>query len=418
MSILIKNGYCLKEKDEICDIFIENGKIKKIEKDINKQADEIIDASNCIVLPSFCNAHTHLAMSLFRGMADDLALMDWLNNHIFPNEAKYVNKEMVYICSKLSMLEMIRGGVGCFMDMYFFEEEVAKAALEIGIKGIIGEGIVDFETPSCKSVDDALSKTESLKREFESEKIKVSFAPHSTYTLSKDSLKKISDKAQGSIIQIHANETTGEVDMALKDKGKRPIALLDELGLLTDKTYLAHCVAHNDNDIELTKKRNAKVINVPQSNLKLASGIAPIYKILKNDIEVLIGTDGSASNNNLDIIEELRTMSLIQKIISMDETALNAKDTFNMGTKSLFEDSGKLKEGFSADITIIKLDSFEATPMYDPYSYLAYAANSRDVSTVIVDGKIILKDRKFVNIDEEEIKFKVKDMAKKLGAWH
>ncbi len=415
--ILIKNGYCLKGNDKICDILIENDTIVKISKNIDKQrADSVIDAQNCLVIPTFCNAHTHLAMSLFRGMADDLSLMEWLNNHIFPSEAENVNKEMVYTCSKLSMLEMIRSGVGCFMDMYFFEEEVAKAALEIGLKGVIGEGVIDFKTPSCRDAQEAISKTISLQKEFESDNIKVSFAPHSTYTLSVESLEKIAKSAANSIIHTHANETDSEVRMVLKDKKKRPLEVLYSVGLLGKNTYLAHCVASNDNDMKLINKSGAKVVNVPQSNLKLASGIAPIAAMLNKDIEILLGTDGSASNNNLDIIEEMRTMSFVQKVLSGDETALNAKKTFEIATNSIFEKSGKLKEGFKADIVIIKLDSLESVPLYDPYSYIAYAANSRDVSTVVINGRIILKDREFVNIDEEKIKADVKSMAKKLGA--
>jgi 5-methylthioadenosine/S-adenosylhomocysteine deaminase len=417
MTVLIKNGYCLgKGLDDFFDILIENDKIKSIKKEINVHADTVIDAENSIVFTSFCNAHTHLAMSLFRGMADDLALMDWLNNHIFPNEARYVTKEMVYACSKLSILELIRSGSGCFMDMYFFEEEVAKAALELGIKGVIGEGIVDFSTPSCISVDDAISKTIALKKEFESDTIKVSFAPHSTYTLSRDNLKKIANVYDGSIIQTHANESDAEVDMVLKDKLKRPIEVLDEFGILSEKTYLAHCVSSSQSDMEIIKERGSNVINVPKSNLKLASGIAPIYKMMNMGIDIFLGTDGSASNNKLDMIEEARTMSLVQKITSGDETALGAKESFNIAVNSIFSNSGKLEEGYSADISIIKLDSIESTPIFNPYSYIIYAANSRDVSTVIINGRIILKDREFVNIDEEKIKYDVKHMAKELGA--
>ncbi len=416
MSILIKNGYCLGEKDGFFDIFIDKGKIKNIEKDIETKADETINAEDCLVLPTFCNAHTHLAMSLFRGMADDLSLMDWLNNHIFPSEAKYVNKEMVYVCSKMSMLEMIRSGTGCFMDMYFFEEEVAKAALEIGIKGVIGEGITDFKTPSCSSADETIAKTISLKREFECNTIKVAFAPHSTYTLSKESLKKIASASEGFIVETHANETESEIALSIKNNAGRPMEVLYDTGLLKKDIYLAHCVVNTQEDIDLMKKHNAHIINAPQSNLKLASGFAPVQQFLDNGLDVFIGTDGAASNNNLDIIEELRTTSLLQKALTKNEKALNAKDTFKIGTNSIFETSGLLKEGYDADIVIIKLDSFEATPVFNPYSYLAYAANSRDVSTVIINGKIILKNREFVDIDEKEVKFKVKETAKKLGA--
>ncbi len=416
MKILIKDGYCLGEEEGFFNLLIKDDTIEKIGKEIDDKADKNIDAKNCIVMPTFCNAHTHLAMSLFRGMADDLSLMDWLNNHIFPNEAKFVNRDMVYKCSKLSMLEMIRGGTGCFMDMYFYEEEVAKAALEIGIKGVIGEGIVDFESPSCKSAEECISKTKSLQKEFESGNIKVSFAPHSTYTLSTDSLKKIADAAENSIIHIHINETKSEVDMVKKQKNLRPLEVLNSLNMLNKNTYLAHCVASSKEDMDLIKQNSSNVINVPQSNLKLASGIAPIYKMINKGIDVFIGTDGSASNNNLDMLEEIRTMSLTQKVFEMNEKALNAKESFNIGINPLFKKTGKLKEGYKADIAILKLDSIESVPLYNPYSYIVYAANSKSVDTVLINGKIIMEKREFVDIDEEKVKFEVKEIAKKLGS--
>ncbi len=417
MSILIKNGYCLGEKAYRADILIEGNRIKRIANRIDEKTEETIDATESLVMPTFCNAHTHLAMSLFRGMADDLNLMEWLNNHIFPAEAKYVNREMVYWCSILSMLEMIRSGTGCFADMYFFEEEVAKAAMDVGMKGVIGEGILDFKTPDCKNATEAIEKTLQLKREFESETIKVSFAPHSTYTLSIESLKKVKEKAGDDIIvQIHINESSEEVSTVLKSKGKRPMQVLSDIGLLGSNVYLVHCVASSDDDINLMRKTASNVVNVPQSNLKLASGIAPMYKMERVGLNIFIGTDGPASNNNLDIIEELRVMSLIQKALSRDSTVVDAKKSFLIGTNSLFSDSGKLKEGYKADIAILKLGSFESTPLYNPYSFLAYAVNSRDIRTVIIEGKVILKNGEFVTVDEEKIKQKVKELASKLGA--
>ncbi len=423
MPIIVKNGYCLldgnngKDESGIFDILIEMGKIKKIDRKIDKKDAEIIDANGCLVIPAFCNAHTHLAMSLFRGMADDLRLMEWLKDHIFPAEAKYVTKEMVYWCSKLSMLEMIRSGTACFMDMYFFEEEVAKAAIEIGMKGIIGEGIIDFPTPDCASAREAIEKTVHLKREFESDALRVSLAPHSTYTLSTETLRMVSDKAKDGIpVQIHINENRDEIDLVLKDKGKRPIQVLKDTDLLGNNVYLIHCVMSSEEDINTIKETRSNVVTVPQSNLKLASGIAPVYRMLNAGINIHIGTDGPASNNNLDILEELRTLSFVQKAASLDSTALDARSTFLIGTNSLFDNSGKLKEGCDADIAIVSLSSIEATPLYNPYSFLVYAANSRDFKTVIINGKVVLKNGEFTGIDEEEAKSKVKELARKLGA--
>jgi len=417
MSLLIKNGYCLGEKEGHLDVLVEDDRIVSLEKGIEAEVDTVIDADNCIVLPAFCNAHTHLAMSLFRGMADDLNLMEWLNNHIFPAEAKYVDSEMVYWCSSLSMLEMIRSGTACFADMYFYEEQVARAAMRIGMKAMIGEGILDFKTPDASSAREAIEKTKALKREFESETIKVSYAPHSTYTLSEESLRLVADAADdGSPVQIHVNESSEEITTVMRTKGKRPMDVLKETGLLDKDIYLVHCVASSDDDIRMMKAKGCSVVNVPQSNLKLASGIAPMYKMERMGIDIFIGTDGPASNNNLDIIEELRVMSLIQKALSRDSTVVGAKKSFVIGTNSLFENSGKLSAGYKADIVVISTDSFEAIPMYNPYSYLAYAANSRDVRCVIIDGKVVYKDGEFTTVDKDEIVFEVKRIAKKLGA--
>ena len=416
MTILIKNGYCVDgEREGYFDIYIDGNLIEEV-GNIEKNADLTIDAKNCLVMPAFCNAHTHLAMSLFRGMADDLELMEWLTKYIFPAEARYVNPDMVYKCSKLSMLELIRSGTGCFVDMYFYEEEVAKAALEIGIRGVLGEGIVDFETPSCKNPKEALEKTESLKGEFESSGLlKVSYAPHSTYTVSKDTLKMVGSKAEGSLVQIHVNESKKEVELVKSQHGKGAVWVLDEIGLLNNKTFMAHCVYTDSADMELIAERGARVVNVPESNLKLASGIAPIDSMVKKGIPVYLGTDGSASNNNLDMIEEMRVASLVQKV-RFDEKALPAKEVFKLATnfEGLFN-SGKLKKGKLADIVIVELSGLEAVPIYNPYSFLVYAANSRDVRDVIIDGKPILRNGEFVHVDEEKVKFEVRELARNIG---
>ncbi len=416
MSILIKGGYCVDgEREGYFDVYVEGNVIREI-GNIEKSADLTIDARNCFVMPAFCNAHTHLAMSLFRGMADDLELMEWLTKYIFPAEARYVNPDMVYKCSKLSMLELIRCGTGCFVDMYFFEEEVAKAALEVGIRGVLGEGIVDFETPSCKNPKEALEKTRSLKREFESSGLlKVSYAPHSTYTVSKDTLKIVGERAGDSVVQIHVNESKKELELVKSQHGKGAVWVLEEVGLLTEKTYMAHCVYTNSADMELIAERGARVVNVPESNLKLASGIAPIDSMMKKGIPVYLGTDGAASNNNLDIVEEMRVASLIQKV-KFDEKALPARKAFKMAVNfdGLFN-SGKLEEGMLADIVIMKLSGIEAVPIYNPYSFLVYAANSRDVRDVIIDGKPVLRNGEFVSIDEERVKFEVRELARNIG---
>ncbi|WP_025270309.1 amidohydrolase [Hippea sp. KM1] len=420
MSLLIKNGYCIRsQKEGYYDILIEEGTIKRIDKGIDGKDCEVIDAKNCIVMPTFCNAHTHMAMSLFRGLADDLELMEWLTKHIFPAEAKFVDKQMVYVCSKLSILESLRSGMGCFMDMYFFEEEIARAAIEVGVRAIITEGIIDFETPDCKNAREAINKTRSLKEEFSDEElVRVGYGPHSTYTLSYESLRYLADNlSDDDIIHIHINESRREVESVLKDKGKRPIDVLIDVGLLRETTFMAHCVESSDEDISKIANYGANVINVPQSNLKLASGIAPIQDMLKAGIGVYLGTDGAASNNNLDIIEDMRTSSLLQKV-KFDERAMDSKTALAMGMnhEGLFDGVGFIREAGPADVVVMSLDDLEATPVYNPYSFVVYAANSRSVRDVIVNGKVILKGGEFVNADEEEVKYEVRELSKKLGA--
>ncbi|AEA34081.1 amidohydrolase [Hippea maritima] len=420
MSVLIKNGYCINsQKEGYFDVLIEGNRIKTIDNNIKIETDYVIDAKECLVMPTFCNAHTHLAMSLFRGLADDLELMEWLTKHIFPAEAKYVSADMVYKCSKLSMLEAIRSGTSCFLDMYFFEEKVAEAAIEVGMRGVVTEGIIDFPTPDCSDAKEAIEKTKSLKEEFKNEPlIRVGFGPHSTYTLSFDSLKMVADALEeDDVVHIHVNESSSEIEAVLKDKGKRPIDVLIDIGLLSRNTFMAHCVKSSDKDIEKMKAYNANVINVPQSNFKLASGIAPIEKMINKGVNVFIGTDGSASNNNLDMIEEFRTSSLVQKV-EFGQKAMDAKTTLKIASNfnGLFDDVGFLKEGNVADIVVMSLNDLEAVPIYNPYSFVVYAANSRAVRDVIINGKVILKDREFVCIDENRVKFEVKELAKKLGA--
>ncbi len=417
-SILIKNGYCLCENPGRYDILIKGNTISRIEKNIEGEAEEIINAKNCLITPTFCNAHTHLAMSLFRGIADDLPLNEWLTKHIFPLEKEYVTREMVYLFSKLSMLEMVRCGTGCFFDMYFFEEEVAKAALEVGMRGVIGEGIIDFPTPSCKTSKEAIDKTIALKREFESDTIKVSFAPHSVYTVSPETLSIVNNRRENMPVHIHLSETRQENEMVKRMTSKRPLELLNRIGMLDENVFMAHCVWLENGEINLIKEKNAKVILIPQSNMKLASGLSRSDLMLEAGVDLLIGTDGAASNNNLDIIEEIRTLSLIGKIRRLNPTAFNSIETVNIGFSShfFFDGTDNLSEGNLADVVLWDLNSPETIPMYNPYSNIAYSMNSKNAKTVIINGKIVLKNGEFVTVDEEEVKCRAREYSRRLGS--
>lgn len=413
--ILIKNALNLDGFHT--SILIDNNKIVKIGAvgDISAKDLTIIDGKNKLAISPFFNAHTHAAMTLFRGYQDDLRLSEWLEK-IFNLESRYVNPQMVYWCSKLAFLEMIQCGTSGCMDMYFFEEEVAKAAIEAGFRVVIGEGLLSFKAPGCESFKLCLNKTKSLKKQFEKEDlVRVSFAPHSLYTIEIDDLKLLASSIErNDILQIHLAETLQEVKTIFSKFSKEGAFVLDELGLLTKNSFLAHCVHLSDKEIDLIAQKDAKIVHNPQSNLKLSSGISDICKARQKGVEICLGTDGCASNNNLDMIEEMRTAALLQKLkhpANMDaktacRIAQNFGNTFDVG----------FRENALADIVLIDLDDIEASVLYNPASYLAYAANSKSVATVIINGRIVYKNKEFLTVDKEEVLFNVKHIAKKIGS--
>jgi len=281
------------------------------------------------------NAHTHAAMIAFRGMAEDMPLNKWLSDYIWPMEKEKINPEFIHAETKKAIIEMKKNGIRVFNDMYFFEEEVAKAAEELEMHAVIGEGILDFPTPSAKNPNEALEITEKLINEYKSSKfIKVAVAPHSIYALSQEYLIKAKDLAKkyDAILHIHAAETKKEFDECMKKTNLTPIAYMDKIGLLSEKSVLVHCVWITDRDIEIMSKRKVSVVYCPLSNLKLGSGIAPIVKLLNRGVNVCLGTDGAASSNRLDIWEAGKMGALIQKGISNDPTVINSKEAVQMMT--------------------------------------------------------------------------------------
>jgi 5-methylthioadenosine/S-adenosylhomocysteine deaminase len=399
-------------------ILIEGNKILKIQSDLKLDLPKnttVIDGSDKLALSGFFNAHTHAAMTLFRGYQDDLALQDWLNR-IFKLEAAYINDKVVYWCSKLACLEMVSCGTTGFMDMYFFEEEVAKSALDVGLRVVISEGLLSFQTPFCESFKEGIKKTINLKETFkDNPKVKVSFGPHSLYTVEKEDFELLAQTiGTDDYIHIHLAENVTEVNTVLSKYGKAGALVLDDFGLLNKNTYLAHCVHLTDEEIGLIQEKGSHAIHNPQSNMKLSSGISSVCKMIQKGIDVCLGTDGCASNNNLDMIEELRSAALLQKLFN--PSYMNAKLAVRIAQNfGGFFDVG-LSEERLADIVLIDLDAIEATPLYNPASYLAYAANSKSVDTVIIDGKIIYKNKEFVDVDVQEVKFNVKQIAKKIGS--
>lgn len=414
MSILIKNiSYLDIEKEKIiehADIFIEASIIKKIGENLKVNADEILDGENKLLTPGFVNAHTHLGMSYFRNYADDLALMDWLKNEIWPIEAK-LNAEDIYWSSMLSIIENIKSGVTTFCDMYYEMDRVGDAALESGIRGVLTRGMTDVDGKG----EEKLQEFDALYNNYHNRsdgRIRVVPAPHAIYTCSTEFLKEISENAKklyDNIIHIHLSETLTEVENSKKEYGMTPIEYVNSLGLLDSQIIAAHCVHITDEEIELVKNKKFYPVYNPSSNLKLASGFTPVDKMLKKNIKLALGTDGDSSNNNQDFVEEMHIGGIVNKAVTMNEKAVPAIEILKMatinGAEALgFEKLGLIKEDYLADLTIFDLNSNSFTPKNNLISALVYSANSSDVESVICDGKFIMRDRKLVNVDEKKIR--------------
>ncbi len=383
--------------------------------------DEIIDGANMLALPGFVNAHNHIAMTVFRSYADDMALMDWLENKIWPAEDK-LDSDVVYTQTMLGIAEMLRCGTTSFADMYFFMDDVARAVEESGIRAALSRGMTGC-TPTGPQ---ALVENKQLFKDWHGKadgRITIMLGPHAPYTCPPDYLRKVVDMAHELHAEIHTHlcETKGEVEGIKQQYGKSPMALMDELGLLDCGCLAAHCVWVDDDDLDIMAKKHVRVAHNPGSNLKLASGIAPIHKMLEKGIVVGLGTDGASSNNNLDILEEMRLAALIHKANTLDPTVIPAEQAVNMVTEGGalalgYKDIGKLETGYKADITLMDRDGLHWYPKNDSMSLLAYAANSFDVDTVMVNGKILLRHKEFTTLDIEKIKSEAERTKNKLFA--
>lgn len=419
MSLLIKNiSYLDIEKEKIidgADIFIEDNKIKKIGKNLKLDADEVFNGENKLLTPGFVNAHTHLGMSYFRNYADDLALMDWLENEIWPIEAK-LNAEDIYWSSMLSIIENIKSGVTSFCDMYYEMDRVGDAAVEAGIRGVLTRGMTDVDGKG----EEKLEEFDQLYKNYQNKcggRIKVVPAPHAIYTCSGEFLREIAKRSverYDSLIHIHLSETLTEVENSKKEYGMTPIEYVNSLGLLDSQIIAAHCVHITDEEIELVKDKKFYPVYNPSSNLKLASGFTPVDKMLKNNIKLAMGTDGDSSNNNQDFVEEMHIGGIVNKAVTMNEKAVPAIEILKMatvnGAEALgFERLGLIKEDYLADLAIFDLESNSFTPRNNLISALVYSVNSHDVESVICDGKFIMRDRELVNVDEEKVRQVVKE---------
>ena len=387
-------------------------------------AKETIDASRSVIMPGLINTHTHLPMVAFRGMADDLALMDWLHNHIFPAEAQFVNREMVYHSSMLSIAEMILSGTTTFCDGYFFEDGVAEAAIDAGMRGMPCQGFTDFPTSDIPDPSKRAAVAEAFVEKWSdaSPLIRPALFCHAPYTCSPETLCMIKEIARDRDVPflIHLAETKDEVADIKNRYGKTPVRHLHSLDLLDDRTIAVHCVWLDEEEIDILAEHGVKVSHTPESNMKLAAGTAPVPEMLRKGITVGLGTDGCASNNDLDLILEMGTAARIHKVSSMDPTVMDAKTVLKMATiegakvLGLDDEIGSIEAGKRADIIMIDLNKPHLTPIYDEYSHIVYAAGGSDVKTVIIDGRLVMENRRLLTIDENEAMARVREIAERV----
>jgi 5-methylthioadenosine/S-adenosylhomocysteine deaminase len=386
---------------------------------------ETLDAGGAVIMPGLINTHTHAPMVLFRGLADDLALMDWLQKYIFPAEAKMVSPEFVRAGTRLAALEMIESGTTTYADMYYFEEEIGRVTKAAGLRGVLGETIIQFPVPDAKTPADSLARTEKFAKEFAGDDlITPAVAPHSMYTLDADTLKAcraMADRLRIPVI-IHLAETKDEVKTSEEKYHATPTAFLDSLGFWGARTLAAHGVHLTPADIQILASRHVGVSHNPESNMKLASGIAPVEAMRKAGVTVGLGTDGAASNNDLDMFEAMRQAAFLHKLVSGDPRAIPAPTALEMATiegaraMGMEKEIGSLDPGKRADLLIVSMASARQTPMYDPVSHLVYVTRGDDVRTTIVNGKILMRDRNVLTLDRRQVLADARLFADKVRA--
>ena len=398
----------------------------RAEIDARFQARQRLDRGDAIIAPGLIDTHTHAAMSLFRGIADDMRLQDWLEKFIFPAEAKNVSPDFVRWGTRLGCLEMLLGGTTTFTDMYYFEDVVAEAAKEAGMRGVLGETIIGFPVADNKTPADALVFTEKYLMSFRNDPLVVAaVAPHALYTNSDETLKAsraLADKYNAPLL-IHVEETKKEVDDSMAARHMTPVAVLDSLGVLTGRTVAAHCVWASDADIATLKRRNVGVAHCPSSNMKLASGAAPVVKMLAAGINVGLGPDGPAgSNNDFNMFEEMDLAAKLQKVITMDPQALPASAALDMATiggarvLGMEKEIGSIETGKRADLIVVRLDRPNAAPIYDVVSQMVYALKADDVRDVMVNGRPVVRDGKILTLDEKAVMAKAEEYRAKISA--
>ena len=384
---------------------------------------EIISLPGRALMPGLVNSHTHASMSLFRGMADDLPLMDWLTGHIWPAEARWVSPDFITDGFKLAAAEMIRSGTTCLNDMYFFPDEVARCAQQIGIRSVVGLIVLDFPTAWAQNADEYLNKALAVHDEIrELPLVSSALAPHSPYTVSDEPLRQIAMYSNELDIPVHmhVHETANEVAEAQQKNGQRPLQRLDQLNLLNSNLIAVHMTELNEFEIERVAEAGVNIAHCPESNLKLASGICPVATLLDKGVNLCLGTDGAASNNDLDLLGEMRSAAILAKGSSGDASACNARQAIEMATINgaralgMSDRIGSVEVGKYADLIAIDFDSLNTQPLYDPINQVVYSATSRQVSHVWIDGIAQLRDFELCHLDSTEIITRAASWARKI----
>jgi len=386
-------------------------------------APEVIDAAGKAVIPGLINGHTHVPMVLFRGIADDLDLNEWLTKYIFPAEAKNVTEEFVRVGTQLGLAEMIRGGTTTYCDMYYFEDAIADETARAGVRGLLGETVIDFPVPDNKTWAEAMRYTEAFLTKWKGHALVTpAVAPHAPYTVSEEHLREVramSDRL-GAAVLIHVSETRKEVEDISKQKGARPVEYLARIGFFGPRTVAAHTVHVDEGEIALLKRHGVGSVHNPESNMKLASGVAPVPQMLRAGVLVGLGTDGAASNNDLSMWEAMDAAAKLHKLSSNDPRVVPAEEALAMATVGgaralhMADRIGSLEEGKRADLVVVDLDELHQTPRYNIYSHLVYATKASDVRTVVIEGRVVMRDRRLLTLNEPLIKQKARALRERV----
>ncbi len=433
-DILIEGGILItmvEGEEPISDarVFIDDGRITGIqrveeERDATCSPVEVINARDCLIMPGLINGHNHAAMSLFRGIADDLPLRQWLFEKIFPAESRFLTPDTVYWGSLLSCLEMISSGTTCFADGYFFQDGTVRAVKDSGLRALIGQGVIDFPAPGVEDPKENVAVARRFITDWQgfSDLITPAVFCHSPITCSERTLRAATELSQefNLPLQIHLSETREEVMEIMKRAGIRPVHYLDGLGVINSSLIAVHAVHLDHGEMECLREKGARIVHCPESSMKLGSGTARVSNMLKMGLTVGLGTDGCSSNNNLDLFQEMDIAAKLSKVAEQDPRSLVARTALRMSTQwgaavlGLEKEIGTIEEGKKADIIVVDLNSPHLCPLYDPYSAMVYAADGADVKDVIVNGELLMKDRKHTTLDPQEIMKRVKGISRNI----